>query len=106
MQHGGSQTTVNFSSGTIAAIAATLLTQPTDMLRTHMQVSLHDNASLWHSHYRDHPQSVCTLTDLMLDSHHKRLPPTSMQSTSHRWYGDLRGSIYLCSSSLEARGPL
>ncbi|CAK0784193.1 hypothetical protein CVIRNUC_007397 [Coccomyxa viridis] len=39
-QHGGSQTTVNFSSGTIAAIAATLLTQPTDMLRTHMQLQL------------------------------------------------------------------
>ena len=38
MQHGAPQTPINFSSGTIAAIAATLLTQPTDMLRTHMQV--------------------------------------------------------------------
>ena len=33
-------TAVNFVSGTVAAVAATLLTQPADVVRTHMQLGL------------------------------------------------------------------
>ncbi len=40
MQHGTSKTVTNLASGAVAAVCATLLTQPTDMLRTHMQLGL------------------------------------------------------------------
>lgn len=40
MQRGTSKTMTNLASGTVAAVCATLLTQPTDMLRTHMQLGL------------------------------------------------------------------
>ncbi|EIE21162.1 mitochondrial carrier, partial [Coccomyxa subellipsoidea C-169] len=39
-QHGTSKTVTNLASGAVAAVCATLLTQPTDMLRTHMQLGL------------------------------------------------------------------
>ncbi|KAK9908427.1 hypothetical protein WJX75_007684 [Coccomyxa subellipsoidea] len=39
-QRGTSKTMTNLASGTVAAVCATLLTQPTDMLRTHMQLGL------------------------------------------------------------------
>ncbi len=38
LQNGDSKTVTNLTSGAVAAVCATLLTQPTDMLRTHMQV--------------------------------------------------------------------
>ena len=38
VQDGKPSALVNFASGTVAAVAATLLTQPTDMIRTQMQV--------------------------------------------------------------------
>ncbi|CAL8469258.1 g8799 [Coccomyxa elongata] len=39
-QNGASKTVTNLTSGAVAAVCATLLTQPTDMLRTHMQLGL------------------------------------------------------------------
>ncbi|KAK9811684.1 hypothetical protein WJX72_008322 [[Myrmecia] bisecta] len=45
-QEGRSTTAVNFASGTMAAIAATLLTQPTDVIRTRMQLGLAGGAQL------------------------------------------------------------
>jgi solute carrier family 25 protein 38 len=36
---------VNFASGTMAAVAATLLTQPTDVIRTRMQLGFAEHGS-------------------------------------------------------------
>jgi len=44
LQEGKTTSLVNFTSGTFAAIAATLLTQPTDMIRTQMQLGNASNA--------------------------------------------------------------
>jgi hypothetical protein len=46
LQEGKTTSLVNFTSGTFAAIAATLLTQPTDMIRTQMQLGNAKNAGL------------------------------------------------------------
>ena len=46
LQEGKTTSLVNFTSGTFAAIAATLLTQPTDMIRTQMQLGNVSNAGL------------------------------------------------------------
>lgn len=41
-QDGKPSTVVNLASGTMAAVAASLLTQPTDVIRTRMQLGLAD----------------------------------------------------------------
>ena len=45
VQEGRPTVAVNFASGTVAAVAATLLTQPTDVIRTRMQLGFVDRAS-------------------------------------------------------------
>lgn len=38
LQEGPTSSAQNFTAGTFAAVAATVLTQPTDVIRTHMQL--------------------------------------------------------------------
>lgn len=46
VQEGTTSSLQNFTAGTFAAVAATVLTQPTDVIRTHMQLGHSANARL------------------------------------------------------------
>ena len=46
LQEGQTSSIQNFTAGTFAAVAATVVTQPTDVIRTHMQLGNPANARL------------------------------------------------------------
>ena len=77
---------MNFAVGTIAAATATLLTQPTDMIRTHMQLGTHVSSKLGMFAVLQSVVEKKGMMALLAGTGPRVSPPFCLQNIFHLWH--------------------